>query len=162
MHTEPEFEISYGVHLCNALWDPHSPQLLHCYPGMSFHCRARFQLLAIALQISACGELARLGLIAGSPEPGAATALYDWDLATAALAASHAVKRQLDATLAQRRDSQQPPAQQPGRLLCTKSHQHAYLQLPLIPASYCSSHSADRDRIIKSNTSDSDTGRAHC
>ena len=72
----------------------------------------------LQLQISACGELARLGLIAGSPEPGAATGLYDWDLATAALAASHAVKRQLDATLAQRRNSQQLPVQQPGMLPC--------------------------------------------
>ena len=89
--------------------------LLEC---IGFNCRARFPCLATALQISACGELARLGLIARSPEPGAATALYDWDLATAALAALHAVKRQLDATLAQRGSSQQPPAQQPGRLSC--------------------------------------------
>ena len=87
---------------------------------------AHVHYLSAALQISACGELARLGLIAGSPEPGAATGLYDWDLATAALAASHAVKRQLDATLAQRRNSQQPPVQQPGMLPCWGPHQHAY------------------------------------
>lgn len=61
------------------------------------------------VQVSACGELARLGLVAGTPAPSAATSLYDWDLATAALAASHAVKLQLDATLAQSRQSAQPP-----------------------------------------------------
>ena len=61
------------------------------------------------LQVSACGELARLGLVAGTPAPSAATSLYDWDLATAALAASHAVKHQLDAMLAQSRQSAQPP-----------------------------------------------------
>lgn len=68
------------------------------------------------LQVSACGELARLGLVAGTSEPAAATALYDWDLATAALAASHAVKRQLAATLAQGRPSQQAPPQPKGEL----------------------------------------------
>ena len=69
------------------------------------------------LQVSACGELARLGLVAGTPEPAAATSLYDWDLATAALAASHAVKRQLDASLAQSRPTQQPSPQLKGALL---------------------------------------------
>ncbi len=68
------------------------------------------------LQVSACGELARLGLVAGTPEPAAATSLYDWDLATAALAASHAVKRQLDASLAQSRLTQQPSPQPKGML----------------------------------------------
>ncbi len=69
------------------------------------------------MQVSACGELARLGLMAGTPEPAAATSLYDWDLATAALAASHAVKRQLDALLAQSRPAQQPSPQPKGALL---------------------------------------------
>lgn len=60
------------------------------------------------LQVSACGELARLGLVAGTPTPAPATSLYDWDLATAALAASHAVQHQLDA-MRQSRQSMQPP-----------------------------------------------------
>lgn len=66
------------------------------------------------LQVSACGELARLGLVAGSPAPAAATSLYDWDLATAALAASHAVRHQLDAMLVQSRQSTQPPSVSTG------------------------------------------------
>ena len=67
--------------------------------------------------MSACGELARLGLVTGTPEPAAATSLYDWDLATAALAASHAVKRQLDASQAHSRLSQQPLPQPKGGTL---------------------------------------------
>ena len=74
------------------------------------------------LQVSACGELARLGLVAGTPEPAAATALYDWDLATAALAASHAVKRQLDASLAQSRPAHQPSPQPKGVQLPRSCH----------------------------------------
>ena len=73
------------------------------------------------MQVSACGELARLGLVAGTSEPAAATSLYDWDLATAALAASHAVKRQLDAALAQIRLSQQPSPLPKGALVLDMS-----------------------------------------
>ena len=119
---EPTLAVHCGSHslrnYCTATW--------HVLPLQS-----ALQVSGHCLQISACGELARLGLVAGSPEPGAATGLYDWDLATAALAASHAVKRQLNATLTQRRNSQQPPAQQPGILLCWNLHQHAYSALPL-------------------------------
>ena len=55
--------------------------------------------------------------MAGTPEPAAAISLYDWDLATAALAASHAVQRQLDASLAQSRLSQQPSPLPKGALV---------------------------------------------
>jgi len=53
-------------------------------------------------------------LVTGTSEPAAATSLYDWDLATAALAASHAVQRQQDASLAHSRLSQQPSPQPKG------------------------------------------------
>ncbi len=53
--------------------------------------------------------------MAGTPAPAPATSLYDWDLATAALAASQAVRHQLDAMLVQSRQSTQPPPVPTGR-----------------------------------------------
>lgn len=59
------------------------------------------------------GDLARLGLVEGTPPPSPVAQLYDWDLATAALAAAHAVSRELRAAAAPAPASSFQPPQPP-------------------------------------------------
>ncbi|BDA45161.1 hypothetical protein COCOBI_06-6410 [Coccomyxa sp. Obi] len=59
--------------------------------------------------VGAHGDLARLGLVEGTPSPSPVAQLYDWDLATAALAAAHAVSRELRAAAVPAPSSFQPP-----------------------------------------------------
>lgn len=70
------------------------------------------------------GDLARVALAEGTPEPARPSQLYDWDLATAALAAAHAVARELKAAAfppppsfqpqPQPQPAPAPPLQHPG------------------------------------------------
>ncbi len=63
-------------------------------------------------QVGVHGDLARLGLVEGTPPPSPVAQLYDWDLATAALAAAHAVSRELRAAVVPAPSSFQPPPPQ--------------------------------------------------
>ncbi|KAK9908560.1 hypothetical protein WJX75_009693 [Coccomyxa subellipsoidea] len=59
------------------------------------------------------GDLARVGMVQGTPPPAPPAQLYDWDLATAALAAAHAVSRELKAAAFPPPPSFQPAPQPP-------------------------------------------------
>lgn len=64
-------------------------------------------------QVGGHGDLARVGLVQGMPPPAPPAQLYDWDLATAALAAAHAVSRELKAAAFPPPPSFQPAPQPP-------------------------------------------------
>jgi hypothetical protein len=67
----------------------------------------------VCMQVGPQGEMARLGLVEGTPQPACASQLYDWELATAALAAAHAVTRELKLAAAEALPSYHPPTAPP-------------------------------------------------
>ena len=73
----------------------------------------RATLTPFCAQVGGHGDLARVGLVQGMPPPAPPAQLYDWDLATAALAAAHAVSRELKAAAFPPPPSFQPAPQPP-------------------------------------------------